>query len=173
MTKDEELKACVLAELARDPSLAGAEIAVIAKDGVVTIAGHVDTVAQKEAVERAVRFSSGICGIAFELDAKSDLGHRPSDSEIAHAALTALRADARITPDSVGVEVERGWLTLSGELGSQLEILLARQCVAGLAGVRGLCCCIRVAPAAGPLPHVRAGDIDAPPYRPATRGHPE
>lgn len=171
MTKDEELKACVMAELARDPSLAGAEIAVITKDGVVTIAGHVNTVAQKEAVERAVRFSSGIGGIAFELDAKSDLGHKPSDSEIAHAALAALHADTRIAPDSVGVEVERGWLTLSGELGSQLEIVLARQSVAGLAGVRGLCCCIRVALAAGPLPQARAGDIDSPLRQPAACGH--
>ena len=167
VTKDEELKACVWAELARDPSLAGAEVAVIAKDGVVTSAGHVDTVAQKEAGERAVRFSGGMCGIAFELDAKSDLGHKPSDSEIAHAALTALRAHARITPDSVGVEVERGWLTLSGDLGSQLEILLARRCVGGLAGLRDVCCCIQVAPAAGPLPHVRVGAIDSPPPCPA------
>lgn len=146
MGNDEELKACVNAEIARDPSLADAEIAVIVKDGVVTITGHVDTIARKEAVQRAVRYSSGASGIAFELDAKSDFGHKASDSEIAHAALAALAARSGIPRNRIGVEVENGWVTLSGELGNHPNVEIARQCLADIPGIRGLCCCIRVAP---------------------------
>ena len=146
---DEELKARVLAELARDPSLAGAGIGVIVQDGVVTITGHVDTLAQKEAVERAIRYIDDVCATAFELDARNEFGHKPSDTEIAHAAITALRAHPQLSADHVRVEVENGWVTLSGNLGASLEVERARQCVSSLKGVRGVFSCLAVHPHAG------------------------
>ena len=149
MTTDEELKAGVIAELARDPGLAGSEIGVIVKDAVVSILGHVGTVAQKEAVERAVRGVSGLCGAAFELDAKSEFGHKPSDTEIVHAALAALHANPHLSASSVKVEVENGWMTLSGELKGHFEVDIARQCVGPLSGVRGVFSCISIPPNVG------------------------
>lgn len=144
MKSDEELMACVVAELKRDPHLAHAEIGVIVKDSVVTVTGHVDTVEQKDAVERAVRRVCGVSAAAFELDARTALGHKHSDSEIAHAAVAALRANPLLSRARVNVEVDHGWVTLSGEVESDPEAEMARRCIAGLPGVRGSVNCISI-----------------------------
>ncbi|WP_371132536.1 BON domain-containing protein, partial [Polaromonas sp.] len=79
------------AELAWDAAINPIGIGVIARDGVVTLTGHLDTFAEKRAVERAVRRVSGVRGIALELDVKLSAEHQRSDSEIAQAASSALR----------------------------------------------------------------------------------
>lgn len=60
MKTDAQLKADVLAELAWDPAVNPAAIGVIVKNGLVTLTGHLDTLAQKHAAERAVRRVAGV-----------------------------------------------------------------------------------------------------------------
>ncbi|HXE47076.1 MAG TPA: BON domain-containing protein, partial [Ramlibacter sp.] len=52
MKSDIELKADVAAELTWDPAINATNIGVMVKNGVVTLAGHLDTYAEKHAVER-------------------------------------------------------------------------------------------------------------------------
>ena len=91
MKTDAQLKADVTSELAWDPSIDANAIGVMVKDGLVTLTGHLDSFAEKEAVERAARRVSGVRGIAVELDVKPSPEHKRSDSEIAKAVLAALR----------------------------------------------------------------------------------
>jgi osmotically-inducible protein OsmY len=53
MNTDHKLKTDVLAELAWEPSVSADRIGVIAKDGVVTLTGHVEAFWQKHAAETA------------------------------------------------------------------------------------------------------------------------
>lgn len=57
MKTDDQLQKDVMAEIRWDPQLAGVatEIGVTARDGVVTLAGEVDTYSRKLAAERAAQ----------------------------------------------------------------------------------------------------------------------
>jgi hypothetical protein len=55
MKTDSRLKADSNDELACDPAINAPGIGVMVKDGVATLAGHLDTLSGKHAVERAVR----------------------------------------------------------------------------------------------------------------------
>jgi osmotically-inducible protein OsmY len=146
MKTDAQLKADVTSELAWDPSINSPGIGVTVKDGVVTLTGHLDSLAQKHAVERATRRVSGVRGIAVELDVKLSAEHKRTDSEIAGAVLAALRWHAWIPEEHVKVEVEDGWVTLSGELDWRYQATSAEQCIRPLTGVRGLTNNITVKP---------------------------
>ncbi|MBT9475532.1 BON domain-containing protein [Polaromonas sp.] len=138
MKTDMQLKADVTDELAWDPAINAASIGVMVKDGVVTLSGHLDTFGEKHAVERAVRRVEGVRGIALELDVKLAAEHKRSDSEIAQAAASALRLNSMVPEGKVQIEVENGWVTLTGEVDWRYQLVRAEQCIRPLAGVRGL-----------------------------------
>lgn len=138
MKTDIQLKADVEDELAWDPAVNATHIGVMVRSGVVTLAGHLDTFAEKRAAERAVRRVAGVRGIALDLDVKLAPEHVRGDPEIAEAATTALRLNSLVPAGKVKVEVERGWVTLTGQVDWGYQAASAEQCIRPLAGVRGL-----------------------------------
>ncbi len=155
MKTDAQLKADVTDELAWDPAINATNVGVMVKDGVVTLAGHLDSFAEKHAVERAVRRVAGVRGIALDLDVKLSSEHQRSDSEIAQAATAALGLNSLVPAGKVKVEVEDGWVTLTGEVDWGYQFASAEQCIRPLAGVRGLFNKITV------KPRVQSKDIAA------------
>ena len=138
MKTDFQLMSDVTAELDSDPSLNAKAIGVAVNDGVITLSGHLASFAEKHAVERAVRRVSGVRGIALELDVKLAPEHQRSDTEIAEAATAALRWHSLVPDDRVKVEVEIGWVTLTGQVDWPYQFSSAEQCVRPLLGVRGV-----------------------------------
>jgi osmotically-inducible protein OsmY len=155
MKTDADIKADVMAELAWDAAINPTGIGLMVKHGIVTLTGHLDTFAEKHAVERAVHRVSGVRGIALELDVKLSAEHKRSDSEIAQAAASALRWSSLIPDEHVQVEVEDGWVTLTGEVDWGYQLVSAEQCVRQLVGVRGLSNQIII------KPHANSKDIGA------------
>ena len=153
MKTDFQLMADVTAELDSDPSINAKDIGVMVNDGLVTLTGHLDSYAQKHAVERAVRRVSGVRGIAIELDVKLAPEHQRSDSEIAQVAMAALRWHSLVPDDRVKVEVDDGWVTLTGEVDWPYQFSSAEQCVRPLLGVRGVTNSVAI------KPRVRGKDI--------------
>jgi osmotically-inducible protein OsmY len=135
---DAQLRADVTDELAWDPALDASNVGVTVKDGVVTLTGHLHSFAEKHSIERAVRRVGGVRGIAMELDVKLPAEHRRSDSEIALAATAALGLNSLVPAGKVQVEVENGWVTLTGELDWGYQFASAEQSIRPLPGVRGL-----------------------------------
>lgn len=148
MKTDMQLKADVMAELAWDPSINATGIGVIVKDGVATLTGHLDSFAEKHAAERAVRRVAGVRGIAVELDVKLSPDHKRTDSEIAQAALATLRWHALVPDELIKVEVEDGWVTLTGQVDSRFQLTSAEHGIRSLIGVQGLTNKITVKPRA-------------------------
>ncbi len=70
MKTDSELQHDVLDELKWEPSMDAAHIGVSAKDGVVTLSGHVSSYAEKFAAERAAKRVQGVLAVANELEVK-------------------------------------------------------------------------------------------------------
>ena len=116
MKSDVQMKADVEAELDWDRAINATNVGVSVKDGIVTLSGHIDTYAEKSAIERAVQRVEGVKAVAIELDVKLAPGHHRSDSEIAAAVETAFSWHALIPAERLKVRVEKGWVTLSGEL---------------------------------------------------------
>ena len=146
MKTDAQLKADVIAELAWDPEINANAIGVVVKEGLVTLTGHLESLAQKHAAERAVRRVAGVRGIALEIDVKLPSEHRRSDTDIARAAMSALRWNSLVPDERVKVEVEEGWVTLSGEVDWPYQHSSAEQCVRPLSGVRGITNHVRIKP---------------------------
>lgn len=150
MKSDVQLESDVQAELAWDPAVNASHIAVRVNEGVVSLSGQVDTYLQKQAAEAAVRRVAGARGLALELDVRLAPEQRRSDPEIAQAALQALSWHSVLPPDSVKVEVEDGWLTLTGEVDWGFQAANAEQAVHSLLGVRGITNRIRLRQRADP-----------------------
>ncbi|WP_341918222.1 BON domain-containing protein [Polaromonas sp. YR568] len=138
MKTDAHIKADVIDELAWDPAVNATGIGVAVRDGVVTLTGHLDSYAEKHAVERAVHRVAGVRGIAVELDVRLAAEHKRSDSDIAQAAVTALQLNSLVPDEKIQVLVENGRVTLTGEVDWSYQLASAEQCVRPLAGVRGL-----------------------------------
>lgn len=135
---DAQLKSDVSAELLWDPAVDAANVGVAVRDGVVTLAGEVETNPQKHAVERAVRRVAGVRGIAVDLEVRRAPAHERTDADVARAALHALEWHSLVPQDTVKVEVENGWVTLTGEVGWAYQAASAEQAVHPLVGVTGV-----------------------------------
>lgn len=138
MKTDAELKRDVMSELEWDPSIDATHVGVAVRDGVVTLTGHLETFAEKYAIEKAVQRVAGVRAIAVEVDVKLESGHQRSDSEIAAAAEAALKWDVRVPEDRIQVRVEKGWITLKGEVDWNYQRSNAEKAVRGLTGVVGI-----------------------------------
>jgi osmotically-inducible protein OsmY len=138
MKTDLQLKDDVVSELAWDPAVHAEAIDVSVQAGVVAVSGHVGTYAEKRAVEKAVRRVTDVRGIALDLDVRLAAEHHRTDSDIARAALAALRWHAWVPHERLHVQVEDGWVTLSGEVDWYYQLASAEHCIRPLLGVRGI-----------------------------------
>lgn len=138
MKNDLELKDDVLSELAWDPAVQAQALDVAVKDGVVAVSGQLATYGEKRAVEKAVRRVSGVRGVALDLDVRLAPEHQRGDSDIARAAIAALQWHAWVPHERLHVQVEDGWVTLTGEVDWHYQLASAEQCIRPLVGVRGI-----------------------------------
>jgi osmotically-inducible protein OsmY len=138
MKSDREIQIDVLDELRWEPSVNATDIGVTVKDGVVTLEGTVDSYAEKWAAEKAVKRLPSVKGLAVELEVKLPGSSERTDAEIARAAETALKWDVTIPQDKIKVTVEKGFLTLEGEVDWEFQRSAAERAVQHLTGVKGV-----------------------------------
>ena len=146
MKTDAQLQRDVADELRWEPSIRDNDIGVAAKDGVVTLTGYVDSYAEKFAAERAAERVSGVKALADDLEVKLPGTWQRSDTDIAHAALNAMRWDIQVPDDKIKAKVDSGWVTLEGEVEWQYQKDAASRAVRYLTGVRGVANLIVVKP---------------------------
>jgi len=146
MTKDDDrkLQQRVLDELEWEASVDAAHIGVAAMDGVVTLTGHVPTYAEKLAAEQAVRRVLGVKAIAQEIEVRLPSQPKTADDEVAHRAVQILDWDTSVPQGAVSAKVEKGWVTLTGEVDWQFQRAAAERAVQKLSGVTGVSNQLRV-----------------------------
>ena len=138
MKTDIQLQQDVIAELKWEPSVNAAQIGVEVKDGIVTLAGHVSTYAEKLGAERAAQRVSGVKALAIEIDVQLSGSSKRTDADIAGAARNVLQWTSSLPKDGVKVMVESGWVTLSGEVDWEYQRQAAAKAVRYLMGVTGV-----------------------------------
>jgi osmotically-inducible protein OsmY len=151
MKSDSELKKDVLAELAWDPLVPEARVGVSVNDGVVTLTGHLDSYSEKIATRRAVERVSGLKALAIEIDVIPLGVHQRSDTEIATAVEHALSWNTSVPQDRIKVTVEKGWVTLGGEVDWNFQRRAVERLVRPLKGVVGISDNIQLKVAAVPV----------------------
>jgi osmotically-inducible protein OsmY len=138
MRSDTEIRDDVEAELRYDPDMANADIAVSAKDGVVTLAGFVKSYFQKWEAERAAKRVKGVRALANDLQIRlPSLDARP-DPEIAREAVQALSTALPYSGEKFTVTVKDGWLTIEGEAEWQYQREQAESAVRRIRGIKGV-----------------------------------
>lgn len=138
MKTDAQLKDDVTTELEWEPSINASSVGVAVKSGVVTLTGHLETYAEKYAVERTVARVEGVKAIAIEVDVKLGSGHRRSDTDIALAAESALKWHVGVPAEHIQAKVEKGWITLKGEVEWDYQRKNAEKALRSLTGVVGV-----------------------------------
>jgi len=113
---DQALKQRVLDELAWQPGFDDAHIGVMVRCGVVTLTGHVGSYAEKCVAERAAGRVTGVRAIAEELEIRYASGIGQNDEDIARKALDVMSWDLSVPKDRVKIKIERGWVTLRGDV---------------------------------------------------------
>ncbi len=138
MKTDRELQQDVLAELKWDPKVNAANIGVEVIRGVVTLSGHVDSLAEKWNAEQAAKRVFGVKTIAIELDVMVPGSNQKSDTEIALAVNDALKWNIYKLGNRVLIKVEDGIVTLTGEVNWFHERLSAENSIRYITGVRSV-----------------------------------
>ena len=104
---DTQLQQDVLAELKWEPSINAAQIGVEVKDGIVTLAGHVNTYAEKCNAERATQRVAGVKALAVEMDVKIEGMNNRTDGDIARSVENVLQFTTYLAKDGIKVKVEK------------------------------------------------------------------
>ena len=138
MSEDRQLQEAVLAEFLWEPSITAAHIGVAATDGVVTLTGHVPNYLEKHAAEKAAARVKGVRAVAQELEVRLPFPTERSDEDIAHAAIDRLAWEVTVPRDAIKVRVDKGWVTLTGEVEWHYQKDAAERMIRGLHGVIGV-----------------------------------
>lgn len=150
MKTDFELRHDVERELEWDPTIDARDIAVIAKNGVITLTGHVPTLGEKWRAEDIAKRVAGVVAIANEIEV--ELIRERTDADIVEDARLALKIDNRVVPaEAIKVIVSSGWVTLEGNVNHYFQKAEAENLVREIAGVRGITNKIDIKPTARPV----------------------
>ena len=111
MKTDSQLQHDVLSQLEWDPSVDATQIGVAAKDGVITLTGSAVNYSQKLAAEKIAKRVQGVRAVANDTEVKIPGISKRNDTEIASAALQALKWNVAVPDEQITVTVADGWVT--------------------------------------------------------------
>jgi osmotically-inducible protein OsmY len=138
MRTDSDILKDTIAELKWEQGLRDDDIAVGVRDGIVTLAGFVDSYADKWRAERVAARVKGVRAVANDLEVRLPSIAERTDPEIARAAVSALEWNVLVPHDRIKVTVEKGWVTLEGDVDYYYQAEEAERTVRQLTGVKGV-----------------------------------
>lgn len=150
---DEELDRAVTEALEWDPRIDCKAIAISVRNGVVTLAGYVDSYAEKLAAREAAHAVAGVLDVADQVQVKPT-DARKTDAELSAAVRSTLSWDVYVPDHRIQSTVSEGWVTLSGEVDFSYERDDSVRAIERIAGVRGVTNRIHVKPS-----HVAANQV--------------
>src|SRR6188472_1056403 len=107
---DKHLQDHVIAALKWEPSIDHSQVGVTVSQGVVALRGEVKTLTEKTAAERAALRVYGVKAVANDLVVHFAGSLDRSDTEIALAAVNALKWNSQIPPNKITPTVTNGWV---------------------------------------------------------------
>jgi|SRR5580692_5761098 osmotically-inducible protein OsmY len=139
MKTNDELQRDVRQAIKWEPVLKDVEIGVVAKEGVITLTGTVDSYRKKAEAEAAARSVAGVQAVVEEIEIRFDNSlFSKNDNEIAAEVLNAFKWHAEVPGDQLKITVEKGWVSLQGEVQWNYQKEIAESVVVNLLGVAGV-----------------------------------
>jgi osmotically-inducible protein OsmY len=114
MKTEEMIKNDVEQELRWEPSVCATKIGVSVNGGVVELDGHVGSLYEKWAAERAALRVVNVTAIASEIIVDLPFESERTDEDIASAASSHFTWN-HLVPDAIKLKVSKGWVTLQGK----------------------------------------------------------
>jgi osmotically-inducible protein OsmY len=136
MKSDAQIQKEVMAELNWQPILNAAQIGVAVHEGVVTLTGIVDSYTKKLTAENAAKKVSGVKAVAEDIQVGASPSYNKTDTEIAEAVLNALKWHTAVVEDRIRIKVEKGFVTLDGEVEWEYQRTAAKSAIENLAGIK-------------------------------------
>ena len=146
MRSDSDIKRDVEAELQSDPSVDATDIAVAVKNGIVTLSGFVRKYMDKLEAEGAAKRVAGVVGLANDLEVRLPLSDKRPDPEIARDAVAAVKTQLPFSWQQIKVIVDKGWVTLEGQVEWNYQREEAERAVRRVKGVTGVINTIQLKP---------------------------
>jgi osmotically-inducible protein OsmY len=123
----------------REPILRAAAIGVIAKDGIITLTGTVDSYWKKTEAEEVAKSVAGVKAVVEKIEIGfANNSFTQDDNDVATEVVNAFKLNIEIPNDKVKVKVETGWVTLEGEVEWDFQKEAAQEAVVDLSGVAGV-----------------------------------
>jgi len=136
MRTDLEIKQDVLDELEWQPNIDETQVGVIVKNGVVTLTGTVNSYSKKMEAEKAAKSVAGVKAVAEDIEVKYFSDSKKTDTEIANAAVNALKWNYSVPENKITVKVDDGYVYLTGEVMWEYQKVAAKKAVQDLTGVK-------------------------------------
>lgn len=124
-------------ELRWEPSLNAAQIGVAVHNGIVTLNGIVQFYSEKLTAENAAKRVKGVKALADNIEVNLSDG-KPSDTQIAENVIKALEWNVSIPEEKIKVKVDKGWVTLEGEVDKLYQKQAASNAIKFLPGIKGI-----------------------------------
>src|SRR6202047_5047239 len=150
MRPDSDIKRDVEDELRWDPSVDATDIAVAVKNGVVTLTGFVRNYMDKFEAEAAAKRVAGVVGLANDIEVGVSRADQRPDPEIARDAVAAIKSRLPLSSEHIKVVVDKGWVTLEGQVEWNYQRDEAERAVRRINGVKGVINSIGLEPRARP-----------------------
>jgi osmotically-inducible protein OsmY len=138
MKNNETLQKEVQDAIKWEPLLHAAEIGVTAKDGVITLTGVVDSYTKKIEAETAAKNVAGVKAVVEKIEINFGSLAIKSDNEIASEIVNAIKWNLKIPNNTVKIKVEKGWVTLEGELSWNYQKNTAKNAITEIKGIKGI-----------------------------------
>jgi osmotically-inducible protein OsmY len=151
MKPDSQLKQEVEDELMSSPAVDANGIGVAVVDGIVTLSGHVPDYATKVAAEKCALRIGGVVAVVIGIDVKRRESEQRTDEDVALSARAVLDWIAGLEDQAIKIKVEKGWVTLSGEVEDGYRSRIAEKNIVHMRGVTGVTNDIRIRGSASPL----------------------
>lgn len=134
---DLEIKTLVSEGLSQNADLSEKHIATEVKNRTVTLTGIVQTAAQRYAAEQIAWQVTGVRGVTNNLSATSAQTNPESpDEKLAHRVEFELYSTKAISLKTVQIHADNGTITLTGNVSSRAEKMLAEKTAQSVEGVR-------------------------------------
>jgi len=138
MNNDINLQTHVLTRLEFEPKLDAKQINVFVREGIVTLAGSVETDEDRIIAERTVKLIPGVRGLIDDLRVGNAAELPRTDAELSAAGAAALEWLTTIPPGTISITVHNAWFKVEGTVESPHQKATIEELMWRLPGVRGV-----------------------------------
>jgi osmotically-inducible protein OsmY len=138
MNNDQKLQYDVEQVLKWEPLLVGAQIGVIAQDGIVILTGSVDSYAKKREVEHATKTVRGVKVVIEKIEVTFASNGKKSNSYLANEVLIVVNSNPVIPENKIQVQIANGWVTIERMVKWNTQKLAVLSCIEHISGIRAI-----------------------------------